>query len=516
MQVSMNHKNNHDQTAVPHLPTEQPQRQGGGPQFPGNFQLSERLQAQGLGHALAAHAQLENSATANAAAVSSPGPSTPATSAGSSRRTPSHKPPSRPSGGVSSGGHGQGATASPLKTMELAPAVRRRKRKLPEKEIPHKAASSLPESALYAQLLELESRIDALLARKKIEIADTLKNPMRIQKMLRIYVFNTFANQEGAHTDSKNADPPSWSLKICGRILEDGADPAALGSLNISSSPYPKFSSFIRKMTVYLDQNLYPDNHVILWENSRSPALHEGFEVKRKGDKEFTAIVRLEMDFVPEKFRLSPALQEVLGVEVETRPRTIAALWHYIKTRKLQIPGDTSSFVCDPPLRKVFGEENLKFAVVSQKIIQHLTSLKPIHLEHKIKLSGNCPAGNTCYDVPVDVPILLEREMSSFLTDLERNKEVDAFDEAISAAIRKIHEHYQRQAFFLGFSHSPAEFINGLLASQARDLKLLGADTSHNAENERRSEFYNQTWVEDAVIRYLNRKPSFSAEPRNK
>lgn len=491
----MNHNNSNNQTAIPHLPTEQPQAQGT-PQFPGYFQLSESHQAQGLGPSLAAPVQLQNPATVTAAGVPSPAALTPATSLamGSGKRTPSQKPPSRPAGGGSSGGHGQGATASPLKTMELAPAVRRRKRKLPENEIPHKAAASLPESALYAQLLEYESRIDALLARKKIEIAESLKNPMRIQKMLRIYVFNTFANQEGAHHDSKNADPPSWSLKIFGRILEDGTDSAALGSLHRSSSLYPKFSSFIKKMTVYLDQNLYPDNHVILWENSRSPALHDGFEVKRKGDKEFTAIVRLEMDFVPEKFRLSPALKEVLGMEVETRPRIIAALWHYIKTRTLQIPGDTSSFMCDLPLKKVFGEENMKFAVVSQKITHHLTSPKPIHLEHKIKLSGNCPAGNTCYDVLVDVPLFLEREISSFLSESEKNKEVDAFDEAIHAAVKKIHEHCQRQTFFLGFSHSPAEFINGLLASQARDLKLVDGDTSRNAENECRSEFYNQTW----------------------
>ncbi|KAL3526228.1 hypothetical protein ACH5RR_014600 [Cinchona calisaya] len=496
--------------AIPHLLTEQPRPQGG-PQFPGHFQLSEPHQAQGLGHA-----QLQNSSTSNTAGVSSPTASIPATSVSSGKRTASQKPPSRLSGGASSVGHGQAATASPLKTMELAPAVRRRKRKLPEKEIPHKAAASLPESAVYAQLLEFESRIDALLARKKFEIAETLKNPLRTQKILRIYVFNTFANQEGAHTDRRTTDPPSWSLKICGRILEDGTDPAALGSIEGPRSPYPKFSSFIKKMTVYLDQNLYPDNHVILWENSRSPALHEGFEVKRKGDKEFTAIVRLEMDFIPEKFRLSPALQEVLGMEVETRPRYMAAIWHYIKTRKLQIPGDSSSFMCDPALRKVFGEENLKFAAVSQKIMHHLTSPKPIHLEHKIKLSGNCPAGNTCYDVLVDVPILIEKETTSFFNDLEKNKEVDAFDGAISAAIKKIHEHCQRRAFFLGFSHSPAEFINGLLASQALDLKLVGGDTSRNAENERCSEFYTQTWVEDAVIRYLNRKPSFSAEPRSK
>ena len=131
----------------------------------------------------------------------------------------------------------------------------------------------------------------------------------------------------------------------------------------------------------------------MLFSSSLSPAPHEGFEVKRKGDKEFTVNIRLEMNYVPEKFKLSPALTEVLGIEVDTRPRIVAAIWHYVKARKLQNPNDPSYFHCDPPLLKVFGEENMKFTMVSQKISSHLFPPQPILLEHKIKLSGNSPTG---------------------------------------------------------------------------------------------------------------------------
>ncbi|KAA8542130.1 hypothetical protein F0562_023282 [Nyssa sinensis] len=511
-----------------HLLSQSQNQAQGGSHYPGHFQLSEPqaqalaqaqyAQAQAQAQAQAAHAQfqaqvqsqpqvqslthLQNPGTNNVG-ISSPLISTPGT--GNVKRAP-QKPPSRPPG--SSGT----STASPLKTMELTPAARRKKRKLPEKQIPDKVAALLPESALYTQMLEFEARVDAALARKKIDIQESLKNPPRIQKTLRIYVFNTFANQTQTIPEKKNAEPPSWSLKIIGRILEDGGEPDAAGTMPRSNSLYPKFSAFFKKITVYLDQSLYPDNHVILWESSRSPVLHEGFEVKRKGDKEFTAIIRLEMNYVPEKFKLSPALIEVLGVEVETRPRIIAALWHYVKVRKLQIPSDPSFFMCDPPLRKVFGEDKMKFAMVSQKISQHLTPPQPIHLEHKIKLSGSSPSGNICHDVLVDVPFSLEKEMSAFLANLEKHKEIDACDEAICAAIKKIHEHHRRRAFFLGFSQSPAEFINALIASQSRDLKLVAGDASRNAEKERHPDFYNQSWVEDAVIRYLNRKPAAGSD----
>lgn len=503
-----------------HLLSQAQAQTQGGSQFPGHFQLSEPhaqalaqaqyAQAHAQAQAQAAHAQfqaqiqaqaqslaqLQNSGT-GAVGVSSPSMMTPGTA--SAKRT-NQKPPSKPPG--SSNTH----SGSPFKTMELTPAAYRKKRKLPEKQIPDKVAALLPESTLYTQLLEFEARVDASLARKKIDIQESLKNPPRVQKTLRIYVFNTFANQVRTIPKEKSMEPPSWTFRIIGRILEDGVDPVTSGMTSRPSSSYPKFSSFFKRITIYLDQTLYPDNHVILWESARSPALHEGFEVKRKGDKEFTARIRLEMNYVPEKFKLSPALTEVLGIEVDTRPRIIAAIWHYVKARKLQTPDDPSFFACDPPLRKVFGEEKMKFHMITQKISQHLSPPQPIHLEHKIKLSGNNPAGNACYDILVDIPFPLEKEMSVFLANMEKHREIDACDEAISAAIKKIHEHRRRRAFFLGFSQSPAEFINTLITSQSKDLKLAAGDSSRNAEKERRSDFFNQPWVEDAVIRYLNRK----------
>lgn len=199
---------------------------------------------------------------------------------------------------------------------------------------------------------------------------------------------------------------------------------------------------------------------------------------------------------MPEKFKLSPALQEVLGIEVETLPRIMVALWQYVKVKKLQEHDDTSYIMCDPPLRKVFGAEKLKLSMVSEKIAPHLSPPGPISLAHMIKLSGASPAGKTCLDVLVDVPLSSEDDKSSFLANLEKNEEIDTYDHTISSAMEKIREHYRRRAFFLGFSESPAEFINYLTASQARDLKLAAAAaTDDDADKERRAEFYDQPWL---------------------
>ncbi|KAL7232775.1 hypothetical protein ACSBR2_010731 [Camellia fascicularis] len=509
-----------------HLQSQSQGQQQFGSGFPSQFQLSQlsaaqaqafaqaqskAQQAHAQAQAQAAHAQfqaqlqaqglpLNQSHTSGIGNMGSSSPLVNTPGNASAKRIP-QKPPMRPPAFSATN------TMSPLRNMELAAAARRKKQKLPEKQLQERVAAILPESALYTQLLEFESRVDAALARKKIDIQEAIKNPPSIQKTLRIYVFNTFANQIRTIPKKANAEPPTWSLKIVGRILEEGIDPDQAGMMQRSSSLYPKFSSFFKRVTISLDQRLYPENHIIMWDSVRSPQPQEGFEVKRKGDKEFTANIRLEMNYTPEKFKLSPALMEVLGIEVDTRPRIIAAIWHYVKARKLQNPNDPSYFNCDPPLQKVFGEEKMKFTMVSQKISHHLSPPQPIHLDHKIKLSGNSPAGNACYDVLVDVPFPIQKELNTLLANTEKTKEIDTCDEAICTAIRKIHEHRRRRAFFLGFSQSPVEFINNLIESQSRDLKLVAGEASRSAEKERRSDFFNQPWVEDAVIRYLNRKP---------
>ncbi|KAJ9135629.1 hypothetical protein P3X46_032789 [Hevea brasiliensis] len=460
-------------------------------------QFQAQLQAQGISLSQAQNAALGNLGS------SSPSFSTPGSM--NLKRLP-QKPPVRPPGVP------MPSMISPLRTMDLTPAARRKKQKLPEKQLQDRVAAILPESALYTQLLEFESRVDAALSRKKVDIQEALKNPPCVQKTLRIYVFNTFANQIRTIPKKPNAEPPTWTLKIVGRILEDGIDPDQPGVVQKSNPLYPKFSYFFKRVTIMLDQRLYPDNHMIVWEHSRTPATHEGFEVKRRGDKEFTVTMRLEMNYLPEKFKLSPALMEVLGIEVDTRPRIIAAIWHYVKARKLQNPEDPSFFNCDPPLQKVFGEAKMKFTMVSQKISQHLSPPQPIVLEHKIKLSGNSPVGTACYDVVVDVPFPIQRELNALLANAEKNKEIETCDEAICAAIRKIHEHRRRRAFFLGFSQSPVEFINALIESQSKDLKLVAGEASRSAEKERCADFFNQPWVEDAVIRYLNRKPAAGSD----
>lgn len=461
-------------------------------QFPGLFQFSEP-QSQVFAQAQYAQAQLQSQAArahpqpqtppfahlnnVNTNTASANGTSSLAT--GSSKRA-APKPPLRSHGLLNTN------QSVSFKTTELTPSARQKK------QTPERVVALLPESALYTQLLDFEAQVDAAFARRMIDIQEA-RLPPHVQRTLRVNVFNTFSNHAKMDAENKTADESSWSLKITGRILDDDTDSVSGISERLRPS-YPKFSAFFKKITIHLDQSLYPDNHVIIWDNSRSPAQQDGFEVKRKGNKEFTAVIVIEMNYTPDKFMVSPQLSKLLGIEVETRPRIIASLFNYVKSRKLPSPSDPSFFICDPSLQMVFGEEKMNFTMVSQKLSQHLSQPQPIHLEHNIKLSGYSPAVSTCYDIQVDVPFPLEKDKSTFLASLESQKEIEAYDEAICASLKKIQEHRRRRNFFLSFSQSPAEFIDTLIASQSKDLKLVAGDGSRNVEKELRSEFYNQPW----------------------
>ncbi|RWR87070.1 SWI/SNF complex component SNF12 [Cinnamomum micranthum f. kanehirae] len=159
--------------------------------------------------------------------------------------------------------------------------------------------------------------------------------------------------------------------------------------------------------------------------------------------------------------------------------------------------------MCEPRLRKVFGEDKMKFLLVLQKISPHLSLPRAIHYEHRIRLPGSNPAGNACYDFLVDVPLLLQREMSAFFASTLGTKRLMLVMRQfvlITSIVKSRHS-------FLGFSQSPVEFINALFASQNRDLKLAAGE-GQNGERERHSDFYKQPWVEDAVICCLNLKPA--------
>merc|ERR1712110_139108 len=97
----------------------------------------------------------------------------------------------------------------------------------------------VPESQAYMDLLAFERKLDSTIMRKRLDIQEALKRPMKQKRKLRIFISNTsFPAKEG---EGEEGNVASWELRVEGRLIDEDkrADP---------SKTKRKFSSFFKSL----------------------------------------------------------------------------------------------------------------------------------------------------------------------------------------------------------------------------------------------------------------------------
>lgn len=384
----------------------------------------------------------------------------------------------------------------PPKGENYGPA--KKKKKLADKILPQKVRDLVPESQAYMDLLAFERKLDATIMRKRLDIQEALKRPMKQKRKLRIFISNTFypAKEPATETEGGEGSISSWELRVEGRLLEDNK--------NDPNKIKRKFSSFFKSLVIELDKDLYgPDNHLVEWHRTHTTQETDGFQVKRPGDKNVRCTILLLLDYQPLQFKLDPRLARLLGVHTQTRPVIISALWQYIKTHKLQDAHEREYIVCDKYLEQIFGCPKMKFAEIPQRLNPLLHPPDPIVINHVITVEGGTENKQTaCYDIDVEVDDTLKNQMNSFLLSTASQLEIQGLDSKIHETVDTINQLKTNREFFLSFAKDPQTFIHKWIVSQSRDLKTM-TDVVGNPEEERRSEFYYQPWTQEAVSRYF-------------
>lgn len=374
----------------------------------------------------------------------------------------------------------------------------KKKKKLAEKILPQKVRDLVPESQAYMDLLAFERKLDATITRKRLDIQEALKRPMKQKRKLRIFISNTFypPKETNESNDGGEGSVASWELRVEGRLLEDNK--------NDPSKIKRKFSSFFKSLVIELDKDLYgPDNHLVEWHRTHSTQETDGFQVKRPGDRNVRCTILLLLDYQPLQFKLDPRLARLLGVHTQTRPVIISALWQYIKTHKLQDTHEREYILCDKYLEQIFGCPKMKFAEIPQRLNPLLHPPDPIVINHIITVEGGTENKQTaCYDIDVEVDDSLKNQMNSFLLSTASQQEIQGLDSKIHETVETINQLKTNREFFLSFAKDPQNFIHKWIISQSRDLKTM-TDVVGNPEEERRSEFYYQPWVQEGVSRYF-------------
>merc|ERR1712136_432758 len=75
--------------------------------------------------------------------------------------------------------------------MEYGGINSKKKKKLADKILPQKVRDLVPESQAYMDLLAFERKLDATIMRKRLDIQEALKGPMKLKRKLRIFISNT-------------------------------------------------------------------------------------------------------------------------------------------------------------------------------------------------------------------------------------------------------------------------------------------------------------------------------------
>nr|CAD7440630.1 unnamed protein product [Timema bartmani] len=462
------------------------------------------------------------------------GPITPQT--GSKRPSDSRAPPPQPKN-------------------EFSHSTSKKKKKLADKILPQKVRDLVPESQAYMDLLAFERKLDSTIMRKRLDIQEALKRPMKQKRKLRIFISNTFYPAKEP-AEGEEGSVASWELRVEGRLLEDSKnDPNKAsgshsdGSLTNQTIVKRKFSSFFKSLVIELDKDLYgPDNHLVEWHRTSTTQETDGFQVKRPGDKNVRCTILLLLDYQPLQFKLDPRLARLLGVHTQTRPVIISALWQYIKTHKLQVKvklfqdGHEREFInCDKYLEQIFTCPRMKFAEIPQRLNPLLHPPDPIVINHIISVEGAEQKQTACYDIDVEVDDTLKTQMNNFLLSTASQQEIQeggmeinpirlamkratqftlytaatgqrgpvgpmlsvnvcliqSLDNKIHETVETINQLKTNREFFLSFAKDPQQFIN--------KLKTM-TDVVGNPEEERRADFFYQPWAQEAVCRYFYTK----------
>merc|ERR1711931_14119 len=96
----------------------------------------------------------------------------------------------------------------------------KKKKRLADKILPQKVRELVPESQAYMDLLAFENKLDSTIMRKRLDIQEALKRPLKQKRKLRVFVSTNFYNAKLDEADESSMSP-QWEIRVEGKLVED-------------------------------------------------------------------------------------------------------------------------------------------------------------------------------------------------------------------------------------------------------------------------------------------------------
>lgn len=418
--------------------------------------------------------------------------------------------------------------------QQASELAKRRSRKPTDKNLVDGVEDCVVDSEVvqrYKELRDVERRLDATMTRKRLDVAENINRPSKTYKTLRIWVSNTVEDQiwqgNGLNVDSFDFTPnmeASWRVKIEGHLLDDENDEdnkeeqkeEAKESKQEdgdkmdedkpqkakSAKPKPKFSHFFKSMKVEFDASRLRNGNetTVEWQKpepprgqpNAAPAAAADFDeitFKRNGDENCNITINLYRHEIPERYKLSSDLAEVVDMQEATQHEAVMGLWEYIRISGLQEDEEKRNFRCDELLRRVVRRGEIgHIPLLSEYVTQHLSPLPPVSIPYTIRVDEDFHKDPqpTVYDIQVAVadplrttlqPILHNPEYATML------KEVTQLDDQLARIVQGVSVSKAKHTFFKSMAEDPANFVRSWLSSQKRDMDvIMGESTRGGSE----------------------------------
>ncbi len=144
--------------------------------------------------------------------------------------------------------------------------------------------------------------------------------------------------------------------------MDEDATADAKSKVN-NKLPKYRFSHFFKALTIDFPSNRKGGvDQSVEWKkpersapSSNLPAAADFDELtfKRGGDENMNITINLFRHEDPERYAISPELEDIVDMAEATRQEVIMGIWEYIKLMGLQEDEEKRSFRCDDLLRKV-------------------------------------------------------------------------------------------------------------------------------------------------------------------
>jgi SWI/SNF-related matrix-associated actin-dependent regulator of chromatin subfamily D len=279
-----------------------------------------------------------------------------------------------------------------------------------------------------------------------------------ILRTLRMCIYNTHANQYGQYSVGKT-DTPTWTLRVEGAMTGEKPD------------DMPKFSYFIKHLSIELDKSLYKNGEdFVEWDNRRHLGETEGFEVTREGHRNVKCKIIVEINYPTQLYTLSAKVRELIKCPpVQTHDNVIRGFFMYCREKKLEKDYETENIICDDKLQSLFGVDSFSFADLPRLVRPHLLVPPPVAIDYVVDLTKSPEETMQCFDIIVQQPNVTS------LRKIKDTKEIVLLDRKVSDLVQKIAASSKRHKFLSSFASDPAGFLHTMVRSDARDTEFLEA-----------------------------------------